>query len=101
MANNPTVGVFIPGNYLNQCNSPYPTGQGDVYGNSYPSGLNVGKQIEIGTTLAQISTNPAGANQLFEGAYQGIGAGAYGTADRARRSRSGGTSPRQVIRHLP
>jgi len=72
MANNPTVGVFIPGNYLNQCNSPYPTGAGDVYGNSYPTGLNVGKQIEIGTTLAQISTNPAGANQLFEGAYQWI-----------------------------
>jgi hypothetical protein len=72
MANNPTVGVFIPGTYLNQCNSPYPTGQGDVYGNSYPSGLNVGKQIEIGTTLAQALTNPAGANQLFEGAYQWI-----------------------------
>ena len=72
MANNPTVGVFIPGNYLNQCNSPYPTGAGDVYGNSYPTGLNVGKQIEIGTTLAQSLTNPAGANQLFEGAYQWI-----------------------------
>jgi len=72
MANNPTVGVFIPGNYLNQCNSPYSTGAGDVYGNSYPTGLNVGKQIEIGTTLAQSLTNPAGANQLFEGAYQWI-----------------------------
>lgn len=72
MANNPTVGLFIPGNYLNQCNSPYPTGAGDVYGNSYPTGLNVGKQIEIGTTLAQALTNPAGANQLFEGAYQWI-----------------------------
>lgn len=72
MANNPTVGVFIPGNYINQCNSPYPTGAGDVYGNSYPTGLNVGKQIEIGTTLAQTMTNPAGANQLFEGAYQWI-----------------------------
>lgn len=72
MANNPTVGVFIPGNYLNQCNSPYATGAGDVYGNSYPTGLNVGKQIEIGTTFAQTMTNPAGANQLFEGAYQWI-----------------------------
>src|ERR1700680_1440751 len=72
MANSPTIGVFIPGNYLNQCNSPYPTGAGDVYGNTYPTGLNVGKMVEIGTTLALTSTNPAGANQLFEGAYQWI-----------------------------
>lgn len=72
MANVPTVGVYIPGTYLNQCNSPFPTGAGDAYGNIYPTALNVGKMIEIGTTLAQSLTNPAGANQLFEGAYQWI-----------------------------
>jgi len=72
IANNPTVGVFIPGTYLNACNSPYPNGQGDTYGNTYPSGLTIGKQIEIGTGAAAALTNPAGANQLFEGTYQWI-----------------------------
>src|SRR5271163_1361104 len=72
MANSPTIGVYIPGNYLNQCNSPYATGAGDVYGNSYPTGLTIGKMIEIGTLQAQTLTNPATANQLFDGAYQWI-----------------------------
>ena len=72
MANNPTVGVFIPGNYLNACNSAYVTGAGDTYGNSYPTGLTIGKQIEIGTQQAKSLTSPASANQLFEGAYQWI-----------------------------
>jgi hypothetical protein len=72
MANSPTVGVFIPGNYLNQCQSAYMTGQGDSYGNSYPSGLTIGKVIEIGTQAAQSLTRPDTSNLLFEGAYQWV-----------------------------
>ncbi|MDE2099391.1 MAG: hypothetical protein KGL39_19220 [Patescibacteria group bacterium] len=72
MANSPTIGVFIPGNYLNACNSAYMTGAGDAYGNTYATGLTIGKVIEIGTQAAASLTNPAGANQLFEGAYQWI-----------------------------
>jgi hypothetical protein len=72
MANNPTVGVFIPSTYLNAVNTPYFTGQGDAYGNIYPSGLTPGKQIQIGDQAASSLTNPAGANQLFGGTYQFI-----------------------------
>src|SRR5271157_4093267 len=72
MANNPTVGVFLPGTYLNRCNSLYPTGQGDAYGNLYPSGLTLGKVIEIGDLTAANLTSPASADQLFGGAYQWI-----------------------------
>jgi hypothetical protein len=72
MANNPTVGVFIPGSYLNQCQSLYKTGSGDSYGNLYPTGLTLGKQIEIGPAQATRLTRPDTANQLFEGAYQWI-----------------------------
>ena len=46
MANVPTIGVFLP-SALNACNYPGPTGQADVYGNTYPSGLNPGKVIDI------------------------------------------------------
>lgn len=72
MANNPTIGVFIPSTYLNSVNTTNQYGAGDAYGNTYPTGLTIGKQIEIGTGAAQALTNPAGANQLFEGAYQFI-----------------------------
>ncbi len=72
MANNPTVGVFIPGNYLNQCQSASQFGATDAHGMQYPTGLTIGKQIEIGTQQAKTFTNPAAANQLFEGAYQWI-----------------------------
>lgn len=72
MANNPSIGVFLPGTYLNRCNSPYPTGQGDVYGNQYPSGLTLGKVIEIGDLTAASLTSPQSANQLFGGAYQWV-----------------------------
>lgn len=72
MANIPSVGVFIPGNYLNQCQSTNQFGAGDAYGNVYPTGLTLGKMIQIGTQAAQSLTNPAGANQLFEGSYQWI-----------------------------
>lgn len=70
MANNPTVGVFIPATYLNAVNTPYPTGAGDVYGNTYPTGLNPGKQIEISDVQASNLDDPSGATQLFGGAYQ-------------------------------
>jgi hypothetical protein len=72
IANNPTVGVYIPGTYINSSASPYPNGAGDLYGNQYPTGLNVGKMVEIGDGLAAQSSNPAYATQLFGGAYQWI-----------------------------
>lgn len=80
MANNPTVGVFIPGTYLNQCQSTNQFGAGDPYGNVYPTGLTIGKQIQIGTQAALSLTNPAGANQLFEGTYQWIQVDSSATA---------------------
>lgn len=88
MANNPTIGVFIPGNYLNACNSPYRTGAGDAYGNTYPTGLYTGKQIEIGLGQATGLTNPATANQLFEGAYQWIKVDSGATAANVQPGRA-------------
>lgn len=88
MANNPTVGVFIPGTYLNKCNSPYFTGQGDQYGNLYPQGLTPGKQIEIGTGQALSLTDPGGANQLFEGAYQWVKVDSGATAANVQPGRA-------------
>jgi hypothetical protein len=69
MANNPTIGVFIPG-FLNTCNSPGPTGQQDAYGQNYPSGLNPGKMIELGTSEAQNLAAPG--TVLYDGAYQWV-----------------------------
>jgi len=70
MANNPTVGVYIPSTYLNTCNVTNPTGAQDAYGTVYPTGLNAGKQIEISDAQAKNLTNPLTANVLFGGAYQ-------------------------------
>jgi hypothetical protein len=78
MANSPTVGVFIPGGYLNTCNSSNTTGASDAYGNSYPTGLNAGKMIELGDNEAANLTAPqssqvsAGGNPLMGGAYQWV-----------------------------
>jgi hypothetical protein len=69
MANVPTVGVFMP-NFLNACNSPGPTGQQDAYGLNYPSGLNPGKVIELGTGEAQGLAAPG--TSLYDGAYQWV-----------------------------
>lgn len=72
MANNPTIGVFIPSTYLNTVNVTSQFGQQDSYGNVYPSGLTVGKTIEIGDLTAQNLSSPASANVLFGGSYQFI-----------------------------
>jgi hypothetical protein len=69
VANIPTVGVFLPGN-LNACNSAGPTGQTDAYGLQYPSGLNPGKVIELGTHEAQGLAAPG--TLLYDGAYQWV-----------------------------
>jgi hypothetical protein len=69
MANVPTIGVFLP-SYLNACNSPGPTGQQDAYGQNFPSGLNPGKVIELGTNEAQGLAAPG--TTLYDGAYQWV-----------------------------
>ena len=70
MANVPTVGVFIPNGYLNLGSSAGPTGQQDAYGTNYPSGLNPGKVIELGTSEAQGLAAPG--TTLYDGAYQWV-----------------------------
>ena len=72
MANNPTVGIFLPGGYVNNFNSASPTGQIDAYGLIYPSGSNAGKMIELGDNEAVNATAPGtpAANVLLGGAYQ-------------------------------
>lgn len=68
MPNIPTVGVFIPNGYLNIGSSAYPSGQGDAYGNLYPSGLTPGKVIELSASEARMASAPG--TTLFDGAYQ-------------------------------
>lgn len=68
MPNIPTVGVFIPNGYLNAGSFASPSGQGDAYGNIYPSGLTPGKVIEISASEARMSAAPGTA--LYDGAYQ-------------------------------
>lgn len=79
MSNIPTVGIFLPGGFLNNYNSASDTGQVDAYGNVYPSGSNIGKVIEVGDSLAAQLTQPGtkqgtygtkSGNPLFGGAYQ-------------------------------
>lgn len=72
MANAPTVGIFLPGGYVNNFNSASPTGQVDAYGLTYPSGSNVGKMIELGDNEAANATAPGtpAAYTLLGGAYQ-------------------------------
>lgn len=68
MPNIPTVGVFIPNSYLNAGSSVSPSGQGDAYGNIYPSGLTPGKVIELSPSEARSVAIPGTA--LYDGAYQ-------------------------------
>lgn len=68
MPNIPTVGVFIPNGYLNAGSSTSPSGQGDAYGNTYPSGLTPGKVIEVSPSEANSLAIPG--TQLYDGAYQ-------------------------------
>ena len=83
MANSPTVGVYIPGQYLNTSASASSTGATDpITGNNYPTGLNVGKVIEISDLMAASLTAPgtATSNQLFGGAYQWVQVDSAATA---------------------
>ena len=68
MPNIPTVGIFIPNSYLNAGSFSSPSGQGDAYGNIYPSGLTPGKVIEVSASEARGIAIP-GTN-LYDGAYQ-------------------------------
>jgi hypothetical protein len=70
MPNIPTVGVFIPNGYLNAGSFISPSGQGDPYGNIYPSGLTPGKVIELSPSEARGLAAPG--TTLFDGAYQCI-----------------------------
>lgn len=69
MPNIPTIGAFIPG-FLNTCNSTSPSGQGDAYGNIYPSGLTPGKVIMLSAPEARMVAAPT--TQLYDGAYQWV-----------------------------
>lgn len=68
MPNIPSVGVFIPNGYLNVGSFASPSGQGDAYGNIYPSGLTPGKVIELSPSEAANAAYPGTA--LYDGAYQ-------------------------------
>lgn len=81
MANSPTVGVFIPGGYLNTCNSPGVTGQQDAFGNNYPTGTSALKMIELGSNEAQNLAAPG--TSLYEGAYQWVQLDSSATAANA------------------
>ena len=69
MPNIPSQGTFIPG-YLNTTNSTSPSGQGDPYGNIYPSGLTPGKMIMVAP--GEASTIAAPGTTLYDGCYQFI-----------------------------
>lgn len=68
MPNTPTVGIFIPNGYLNAGSFTSPSGQGDAYGNIYPSGLTPGKVIELAPGEARTAALPN--TNLYDGAYQ-------------------------------
>lgn len=69
MANVPgSAGVFIPGTYLNTCNSASFFGAQDAYGNIYPTGTAPGVMIEVGDNEAANLSVP-GSPALFGGAY--------------------------------
>jgi hypothetical protein len=70
MPNIPSAaGVFIPG-FLNTVNTASPSGQGDPYGNIYPSGLTPGKVVMVAPGEAQSVAAPG--TVLYDGAYQFI-----------------------------
>ena len=65
-------GLFIPGGYLNTNNSSSPSGQGDAYGNIYPSGTTNGKTIFVTQQEAANLVAPGSPHTLLEGAYQWV-----------------------------
>lgn len=68
MPNIPSVGIFVPNGYLNLGSFASPSGQGDAYGNIYPSGLTPGKMVQLGTNEASVLAAPG--TQLYDGTYQ-------------------------------
>jgi hypothetical protein len=68
MPNIPSVGLFIPNGYLNVGSFASPSGQGDAYGNIYPSGTTPGKMIQLSPSEAQGLAAPG--TQLYDGTYQ-------------------------------
>jgi hypothetical protein len=70
MPNIPSAaGIFIPG-FLNTTNTASPSGQGDPYGNIYPSGLTPGKVVMLAPGEAASLAAPG--TTLYDGAYQFI-----------------------------
>lgn len=69
MPNLPSQGIFVPG-FLNTANSTSPSGQGDAYGNIYPSGLTPSKMIMLSPGEAQGLAAPG--TTLYDGCYQFI-----------------------------
>lgn len=67
----PAPGLFLPG-YLNQINSPGPSGQQDAYGLNYPTAMVPGKGIQLSTSEATAVTAPGTPQnqQLLDGSYQ-------------------------------
>lgn len=83
MPNIPSAaGSFIPG-FLNTGNSASPSGQGDPYGNIYPSGLVPGRTLMLSTSEAQIQAAPG--TTLLDGTYQWILLDSGATAANATR----------------
>lgn len=64
----PSVGVFVPNSYLNVGSFASPSGQGDAYGNIYPTGTTPGKMVEL--SAAEASQVKAPGTNLYDGAYQ-------------------------------
>ena len=69
----------MPGGYLNNFSSTVDSGQVDAFGNTFWTGSNVGKMIEVGDNLAASLTTPGttpgtyatpSGLPLFGGAYQ-------------------------------
>jgi hypothetical protein len=66
--NIPSVGLFVPNGYLNIGSFSSPSGQGDAYGNIYPTALTPGKVIELSPSEARAVAAPG--TTLYDGAYQ-------------------------------
>ncbi len=75
MPNRPTAGgAYIPGGYLNKCNTQFVTGQGDPYsGAAYlGGGATAGMMIEVSDAEAQPLSDPSQSSKLYGGAYQWV-----------------------------
>ncbi len=89
MPNRPTAGgVYIPGGYLNTCNSASVTGSQDpVTGAAYPTGLTAGVVVEVSDAEAAPLSNPRSANNLFGGDYQWVQVDSGATAANVQAGR--------------